>query len=152
MPFTPPGIVGTSFKSKIYPSVISPFVNSIPINFDFTFNEMSNLIVQTDSYTPNNDYATLMTGLTADTSPNFIMFLCDRQANLRVDATSPGSGGYLMLNDMPVSKFLFLPFLIQPPTSYVTTIYLIGRTNDPVPMEQGVTVNYTMITGRANIT
>lgn len=97
-------------------------------------------------YTPNDDYIYILNGIQPIKSPNFAIIICDGQINVHIQRAQ--SGG--TINNLPVMRFGFLSWK-QHLTDYVNALFIDGRLSAAVPMVQGVEVNYTIITGRAEI-
>jgi hypothetical protein len=136
------------FKASASTPMVSPLVETILANVSLNFGSLTGLKVTNGSFTPANNYLEPFAGLTIDTTFNFLICLCDAQLNLFTVTT--GSGVALV---MPVKRFGFFSWVLDP-ANYLTTLYIDGRTQpNPgnTPMPQGQLVNYTFITGQANI-
>ena len=93
------------------------------------------------TYTPNDDYFQIVSGA----SLNFVLLSCSAQLNVDIDAASGR-----VIQGLPI--FTMLPLVLPNGlTNPITTIYFDGRISypSPLPMPQGVPVDYAMIVGQA---
>ena len=148
MSLTTPAISNFVLSCVVNPQILNPFTDTIPITLRYAFSNLENLKVFTGTFTPNNDYFYLLSGLTQPEAPNFIFVFCDGQLNI-VSINSIIGPNY-PLNIIPIQNCAFLSMVKNPP-QYITGLYLEGRTSVPNPMPQGTPVNYTIITGTADV-
>ena len=145
MALTAPSIQQANLSMNISPSVITPLLESIPVNLPINFTSMVNLEVLSGSYTPNNDTLSLASSIPTPSAPNFLLLICDKQLNLTVK-----SGANVLVAQNPVFK-VFFSTLVGSNGYAITDILFDGQTSDLNPMPQHVLVNYTLVYGQATI-
>lgn len=141
---TTPTILNALLTLSANPATLVPMQTMLPVRFPITFSGVSNLQVQSGSYTPANDTKLIASGLSA-VSPNFVLFMCDGLADLSSDNA--------MLALVPVNKVIMLTMApIVGGASPIDTLTLSGLVANAYPMIQGVALNYTLVYGQAVIT
>lgn len=146
MALSQPSISGVQFQARISQQILSPFADNRNIVLPLTFSGVQNLQVLSGSYSPNNDYLMLLSGLTAQTSPNFIFVLCDSQLNLTCEFQKSNF-------NIPIQRMGFFSF-VKDPGNFIASMFMDGRlTPNPgnSPMPQGQPVNYTLVVAQAVI-
>jgi len=146
MPLTSPTLSNVVFRATVQPQVLQPFSESLPLQIPINFDSVSNLKVLVGSYTPNNDYIYLLSGIPSGESPNFMIIMID--APIALSCQFPKGA----LNYSP-TKFAFLEWVVDP-LNLLTGCFIDGRLSpNPgnTPMTQGKTVSYTIICGQSMI-
>lgn len=110
-----------------------------------TFSSLTNVVVAQGTYTPNNDYIDIIgTPGTPAVTPNFMILICTGQINVTAQTT----GGNALVTSAPVFKVFYLLFPAGASGSQpIARVYFDGRTTLPLPMPQGVAVDYYVISG-----
>ena len=142
-------VSSAQFQATIERALLAPSIDSFPFVVPLNFGLVTNLNVDTVSYTPSNDINTLRSFASLALAPSFIMLQCDLAVNLRV--TWAGGGGTQVITDIPISKFFFAGLVPPIAGSYISSIQIIGQTAQEYPMAQGQAVNITLVTGTAVI-
>jgi hypothetical protein len=145
MSISTPQISGVSFSMNIAPatygSIKSPTAIVVPVPILGT----TKLYQFQGVFTPNNDYIVVCSFSAQDVQPNWFLFMCDCQANFRVD-NSLGP----IINTVPVNKMFFMTN--ETPVNKFTNIYIDGRLNVPVkPMEQAVPMTWCLYAGDGSV-
>ncbi len=146
----PATITSTSFSSIISQAILNSATNVTTIRRLLNFDDVSALLSFEGSYTPSDEFITLNTPLWGqDVAPNFVIALADKPLN--INYTYNDNTGIFIPQFYPLHVHLMPLAPINP--RFITNINLDGRLSyNPIPMQQGVLVNYQIITGRATIT
>lgn len=149
MALNPAQIKNAQFLAQILTQGVFPIQPDIPIDLALNFSGVENIRQYVGTFTPNNDYVIIDAGLIEATSFNFLIAICDKQMNLTVS--------------LPISSFVVamqrFNFTCWTPSSspnnWPTGLFIDGRVGpNPgnIPMPQGQTLNYQIITGKATLT
>lgn len=152
MPFSEIFLKNINFAATLQESAL-PGINSIPTSFfnlTPTISDITSFSKFKGSYTPTNDMLTIVSGLTVETAPNFLMIFCD--APLVVTAVDSNTEPFLTC--VPVTDFIYLPLPANPPENAgvpLVNLILEGRTSAARFMQQGFTVNYIILMGQGTV-
>lgn len=126
------------------PPAFAGLAQNIPVSAPLGFTNISHFNWTEGTYTPANDYRYLVQNPPSGQDPNFFIFLCSTSAVITVYTAA---GAYIV-NCLPIWKSWYC---MIPANSTITGIYIEGRTNVPMPMAQGVEVDYCAIWGQATL-
>lgn len=136
-----PSVSICQFIMSFNPQLVSPLLETANFQIPVSFSGETFINGVTGTYTPADDAPVIITF--GAQQPTWLLVVCDKQLNV-----SLLTGVSDILNQLPVSKVMFISSMLPTANNYTTLNFYGGiASNNVTPMPQGVAVNYSIYWG-----